>query len=199
MANEFRFQDYPDEKKFKPAKDAAIAGLAAQHGLEFSADYRAFLKAHNGFYLDRLKTAAPLGPGIETFDFVRYLFGIDTGHEYNDLRIYFAGPRLWDKPYRAFAYPVADSRGGDPIVQVFKGSAKGRIYFVDHEVFPDADDLEDDGVDLGGMSAEETLAYLIDVRGCLIEVARSFSDFLGKLVVYDDNGRINVSIRRPLA
>jgi hypothetical protein len=198
MANEFRFGDYLDEMKFKPVTSEALRVFAAQYGLEFSADYLAFLKAHNGFYFDRMAVASPLAPGIEAFDFIRYLFGVDTGHEYNDLRVCLATPGVWDKPYRAFAYPVADSRGGDPIVQVHKGRAKGRIYFVDHEVFPDADDLEDDGIDLDGMSADETLAYLIDVRGCLIEVAKSFSDFLGKLVVYDDDGHINVSIRRPL-
>jgi hypothetical protein len=199
MANEFRFGDYLDEMKFKPVTTEALRVFAAQYGLEFSADYLAFLKAHNGFYFDRMASASPLAPGIETFDFIRYLFGVDTGHEYNDLRIYLAMPGHWDKPFRAFAYPVADSRGGDPIVQVYKGRAKGRIYFVDHEVFPDAGEVEDDGIDLDSMSADETLAYLIDVRGCLIEVARSFSDFLGKLVVYDDDGSINVSIRRPLA
>jgi hypothetical protein len=199
MANEFRFEDYPDEMRFAPVTDQAVRALATQYGLEFSADYRSFLKAHNGFYFDPIKAARPLAPGIETFDFIRYLFGVDTGLEYNDLRIYLAVPGLWDKPFRAFAYPVADSRGGDPIVQVYKGRAKGRVYFVDHEVFPDAGEVEDDGIDLDSMSADETLAYLIDVRGCLIEVARSFSDFLGKLVVYDDDGSINVSIRRPLA
>jgi hypothetical protein len=199
MANEFRFEDYPDEMKFTPVTDKAIAALVTQYGLEFSADYLSFLKAHNGFYFDPIKAARPLAPDIETFDFIRYLFGVDTGLEYNDLRIYLAMPGLWDKPFRAFAYPVADSRGGDPIVQVYKGRAKGRIYFVDHEVFPDAGEVEDDGIDLDSMSADETLAYLIDVRGCLIEVARSFSDFLGKLVVYDDDGSVNVSIRGPLA
>ena len=69
MANEFRFKDYPNEMKFTPVTDDAIGSLAAQYGLEFSADYRAFLKSHNGFYFDRMTAAERLAPGIETFDF----------------------------------------------------------------------------------------------------------------------------------
>src|SRR4051812_12598932 len=121
MANEFRFEDHPDAMKFTPVTDAAVGALAAQYGLEFSADYLAFLKAHNGVDFDQLSTAAPLAAGTETFDSVRYLFGVDTGFEYNDLRKYLATPGVWDGPFRAFAYPVAEGPGGDPIVQIFKG------------------------------------------------------------------------------
>jgi hypothetical protein len=177
--------------------DEAISELAAQYGFEFSDEYLAFLKAHNGFNFDRLNTAAPLAPGIETFDYIRYLFGVDTGFEYNDLRAYLARPGVWDNPFRAFAYPVAAVRGGDPIIQIFKGKAKGKVYFVDHEVFPDAGDLEEEGID--ATSPDRALPFLIDVRGCFVEVAKSFSGFINKLVVYDDDGGINVSIRRPLA
>jgi hypothetical protein len=197
MANEFRFEDHPGTMKFKPVADAAIGELAAQYGLEFSDQYLAFLKAHNGFNFDRLIKAAPLAPGIETFDFVRYLFGVDTGFEYNNLRPYLAMPGVWDDPLRAFAYPVAEGPGGDPIVQIFKGKARGKIYFVDHEVFPDAEELEAEGIDAS--SPDRALSFLIDVQGCFIEVARSFSDFINKLVVYDDDGGVHVSIRRPLA
>jgi hypothetical protein len=197
MANEFRFKDYPNEMKFKPVPEEAIGSLAAQYGLEFSADYRAFLKSHNGFYFDRMTSAAPLAPGIETFDFIRYLFGIDTGHPYNDLRQYLALPGVWDQALCAFACPVSDSRAGDPIVEIHKGIAKGRIFFVDHEVMPDVADLKAEGVDLAVMSADEALEHLVE-QGCFFQVARSFSDYLRKLVVYDDDGSINVSIRRPL-
>jgi hypothetical protein len=197
MANEFRFEDHPDAMKFTAVTDEAIGALAAQYGLEFSDEYLAFLKAHNGFYFDPLHKAAPLAPGIKTFDFIRYLFGADTGFEYNDLRVYLAKPGVWDNPFRAFAYPVAEGRGGDPIVQIFKGNAKGKIYFVDHEVFPDADELEGEGIDVA--NPDQALAFMVDVQGCFIEVAKSFSDFVNKLVVYDDDGCINVSIRRPLA
>jgi hypothetical protein len=197
MANEFRFQDYPNEMKFTPVTDAAIAALAKQHGLVFSADYLAFLKARNGFSFDGLTTAEPLAPNIETFDFMHYLFGIETGHQYNDLRVYLSMPGVWEKPFCDFAYPVGEGRGGDPIVQIYRGNAAGRIYFVDHEVFPDHDDLKEDGVDLAAMSADDALAYL-DEQGCFIAVAESFSEFLGKLVVYDDDGHINVSIRQPV-
>jgi hypothetical protein len=79
MANEFRFEDHPDAIRFKPVTDEAINSLAVQYGLEFSADYLAFLKAHNGVNFDLLGKAAPLAPGIETFDSIRYLFGVDTG------------------------------------------------------------------------------------------------------------------------
>jgi hypothetical protein len=48
-------------------------------------------------------------------------------------------------------------------------------------------------------NADDVPAYTIHQQGCAIEVATSFSDFLAKLVVYDDDGSINVSIRRPLA
>jgi hypothetical protein len=106
-------------------------------------------------------------------------------------------PGVWDDPFRAFAYPVAEGPGGDPIVQIFKGKAKGKIYFVDHEVFPDAEELEAEGI--GPSSPDRALSFLIDVQGCFIEVARSFSDFVNKLVVYDDDGGVHVSIKRPLA
>jgi len=69
MANEFRFKDYPSEMKLKPVTDDAIGSLATQYGMEFSADYRAFLKSYNGFYFDRMISAAPLAPGIATIDF----------------------------------------------------------------------------------------------------------------------------------
>ena len=198
MANEFRFKDYPDAMKFTPVMEQAVGAFASQYGIEFSADYMAFLKAHNGFYFDPLDRAKPRAPGIETFDYVRYLFGIDTGYEYNDLRAYLAMPSIWDKPFRAFAYPIGDGRGGDPIIQIYKGKAKGKIYFVDHEVFPDADEIKADGVDIEAVGADAALAYMSDDRGCFLEIAKSFSDFLGKLVVYDDDGCVNVSIRRPL-
>jgi hypothetical protein len=187
MANEFRFEDHPGVMKFKAVADEAISGLAAQYGFEFSDEYRAFLKAHNGFNFDRLNKAAPLAPGTETFDSISYLFGIDTGFEYNDLRTYLALPGVWDNPFRAFAYPVAEGAGGDPVIQIFKGN---------HETVPDAEELEEDAE---ASSPDQALSFLIDVQGCLIEVAKSFSDFINKLVVYDDDGVINVSIRRPLA
>ncbi len=196
MANEFRFEDHPGVMKFKAVTDAAISGLAAEYGFEFSDEYRAFLKAHNGFNFDRLNKAVPLAPGIETFDGISYLFGIDTGFQYNDLRTYLALPGVWDNPFRAFAYPVAEGAGGDPIIQIFKGKAKGKIYFVDHETVPDAEELDEDAE---ASSPDRALSFLIDVRGCFIEVAKSFSDFINKLVVYDDDGVVNVSIRRPLA
>ncbi len=197
MANEFRFEDYPDAMTFKPVMDKAIAAFAAEQGIEFSSDYTAFLKAHNGFYFDLDLTASPLADGVETFDSVRYLRGLDTGFEYNDLRVFLADADLWDKAFRAFCYPVAESHGGDPIVEIYKGKAKGKIYFVDHEVIPDISELADAGVNLE--NADDVLAYMIDRQGCFIEVATSFSNFIGKLVAYDDDGSINVSIRRPLA
>jgi hypothetical protein len=197
MANAFRFEDHPDATKFTPVTDEAISALAAQYGLEFSAEYLAFLKAHNGINFDRLNKAAPLAPGIETFDSIRYLFGVDTGFQYNDLRAYLAMPSLWDNSFRAFAYPVGEGPGGDPIIQIFRGNAKGKLYFVDHEVFPDADELADRGIDVA--SPDEALAFMIDVQGCFIEVAKSFSDFVNKLVVYDHDCRTQISIRRPLA
>jgi hypothetical protein len=198
VANEFRFKDYPNEMKFTPVTDQAIAEISKQYGLVFQEDFRAFLKAHNGFYFDRLTTAEPVASDVETFDYVRYLFGLDNGHEYNDLRIYLALPGVWDRAFCAFAYPVSDSRGGDPIVQVYRGKARGKIYFVDHEVLPDVGDLKPEGIDLETMSADEALEYLIDY-GCFLEVATSFTDYLAKLTVYERDGGVNVSIRRPLA
>ncbi|KZD25253.1 SMI1/KNR4 family protein [Tardiphaga robiniae] len=195
MANEFRFEDYPDAMTFKPVTDKAIAAFAAEQGIEFSSDYMAFLKAHNGFYFD-LDTASPLADGVETFDYITYLRGLDTGFEYNDLRVFLANAGLWDKVFRAFCYPVAEGRGGDPIVEIFSGNAKGKIYFVDQDVIPEIDELADAGVDL--QNADDVLAYMIHQQGCFNEVATSFSQFIAKLVVYDDNGSINVSIRRPL-
>jgi hypothetical protein len=197
MANEFRFEDHPNAIKFTPVTDVAIGEFAAQYGLEFSAEYLAFLKAHNGVNFDRLSKAAPLAPGIETFDSISYLFGVDTGFQYNDLRAYLEIPGVWDNPFRAFAYPIGEGPGGDPIIQIFKGKAKGKVYFVDHEVFPDADELADQGIDVA--NPDQALAFMIDVQGCFIEVAKSFSDFVNKLVVYDDDGRTQISIRRPLA
>jgi hypothetical protein len=196
MANEFRFEDYPDAMTFKPVTDKAIAAFAAEQGVEFSADYTAFLKAHNGFYFD-LDSAQPLAEGIETFDFITYLRGLDTGFEYNDLRVFLSHAELWDKTFRAFSYPVAEGAGGDPIVEIFRGNAKGKIYFVEQDVIPEMDELAEAGVDL--QNADEVLAYMIEQQGCFIEVATSFSNFMSKLVVYDDDGSINVSIRRPLA
>jgi SMI1 / KNR4 family (SUKH-1) len=200
MANEFRFEDHADARKFTPVTDGTIAAFASKYGFKFSADYIAFLKAHNGFEFNQLKRARPLAPGIETFDYVRYLFGIDTGFEYNDLRKHLAIPGVWDKPFRAFAYPIGDGPGGNQIIQVFKGKAKGRIYVVDHELFPDPDEIEeDDGIDIGAVSADKALAYMTDDRECFLEAAESFSDFLGRLVVYDGDGTVNVSIRGPLS
>ena len=147
MANEFRFEDYPDAMKFKPVADETATAFAEEQGIAFSSGYRAFLKAYNGFYFD-LDRADPLAEGVETFDSVRYLRGIDTGFEYNDMRVFLAGADLWDKAFRAFCYPVAESSGGDPIVEICKGKAKGKIYFVDHEVLPDTDGLIDAGLDL---------------------------------------------------
>jgi hypothetical protein len=196
MANEFRFEDYPDARKFKPVTDETIAAFTSQYGIEFSADYIAFLKAHNGFCFDELKGVRPLA--IETYDSIdslRYLFGIDTGFEHNDLRVFLANMYFWDKAFCAFAYPIGEGPGGDPIVQVFKGKAKGKVYFVDHEVIPYADDMKHDGVDIETMSADQALAYVSDKRGCFNEIAGSFSDFLGKLVAYDHDGRIRVDIR----
>lgn len=196
MANEFRFEDYPDAMTFKPVTDMVIAAFAKQHGIVLSSDYTAFLKAQNGFYFD-IDKARRLAGGIKTFDFVRYLHGIDTGFEYNDMRVFLDTAGHWDKAFRAFCYPVAEGRGGDPIVEVFKGNAKGKIYFVDQGVLPDISELEEAGVDLG--DADAVLAHMIETEGCFIEVATSFSDLLAKLVVYDDNGSINVSIRYPLS
>lgn len=196
VANEFRFEDYPDAMTFNRVSDETIAAFAAEQGIALSSDYTAFLKSQNGFYFD-LDEALPLAPGIETFDQLRYLWGVDTGFEYNDMRVFLAKAGLWDKAFRAFCYPVAESPGGDPIVEIFKGKAKGKIYFVDHEVLPEIDELVDAEVDVD--NADDVLAYLIDVQGCFIEVATSFSSFLGKLVVYDSGGNVNVSIRRPLA
>ena len=198
MANEFRFKDYPNEMKFKPVTDDAIGSLSAQYGLEFSADYRAFLKSQNGFYFDRMTSADPLAPGIETFDFIRYLFGIDTGHEYNDLTaLPGACPACGTRRCAPLPVRSATRRGGDPIVEIHKGIAKGRIFFVDHEVMPDVADLKSEGIDLAAMDADEALDHLVE-QGCFFQVAKSFSDYLKKLVVYDDDGSINVSIRRPL-
>jgi hypothetical protein len=198
MANEFRFEDHPDTTKFKKVEDEAISALAAEYGIEFLSDYLTFLKAHNGVNFDGLSTAAPLAPGIETFDEIRYLFGVDTGFEYNDLRVYFGIDGFWTNPLlRAFAYPVGEGPGGDPIVQIFKGSAKGKIYFVDHEVLPFDGELEDAGIDLE--NPDEVLAFMVDVQGCFNEVAKSFSDLVNKLVVYDEDGRTQIGIRRPLA
>ncbi|KAA0078329.1 SMI1/KNR4 family protein [Tardiphaga sp. P9-11] len=196
MANEFRFEDYTDAMTFKPVTDKTIKAFAARQGIEFSPDYTAFLKTHNGFYFD-LNRAKPLAEGVETFDSIRYLHGLDTGFEYNDIGVFLAKADLWHQAFRAFCYPVAESHGGNPVVEIFEGKAKGRIYFVDHEVIPEIDELADAGVDL--QNADDVLAYMIHQQGCFIEVATSFSDFLAKLVVYDDDGSINVGIRRPLA
>ena len=46
------------------------------------------------------------------------------------------------------------------------------------------------------MSVDEALDHLVE-QGCFFQIARSFSDYLRKLVVYDDDGSINVSIRWP--
>jgi hypothetical protein len=113
MANEFRFKDYPNEMKFTAVTDDAIGALATQYGLEFSSDYRAFLKSQNGFYFDRMTSAEPLAPGIETFDFVRHIFGIDTGNPYNDLRHYLALPGVWDQAL--CASPVQSATPGAAI------------------------------------------------------------------------------------
>jgi hypothetical protein len=198
MANEFRFEDHADAMKFTPVTDEAISELAAQYGLEFSDEYREFLKTHNGVDCGHLSKVAPLAPGIETFDSIGYLYGVDTGFEYNDLRAYLAIAGVWDNPFRALAYPVGEGAGGDPIIQIFKGNAKGKIYFVDHEVFPDADELAGEGIDVAA-NPDQALAFMVDVQGCFIEVAKSFSDFVHKLVVYDDDGRTQMTIRRPLA
>jgi hypothetical protein len=196
MANEFRFEDHPNARKFTAVTDAAIGEFAAQYGLEFSDQYRAFLKTHNGYYFDRLSKAAPLAPGIETFEYIRYLFGVDTGFQHNDLRAYLSTPGVWENPWRAFAYPVAEGPGGDLIVEIYKGKARGKIYFVDHEVFPHADELADEGID--AENPDEVLGFMVDVQGCFCEVATSFSEFLNKLVAYDDDGRTQIRIRRPL-
>jgi len=196
MANEFRFEDYTDAMTFKRVTDKAIKAFTAEQGIAFSPDYTAFLEAQNGFYFD-LHRAEPLAEGVETFDSIRYLFGLDTGFEYNDMRVFLAKADLWDQAFRAFCYPVAESHGGDPVVEIFKGKAKGKIYFVDHEVIPEIDELAEAGVDL--QNADDVLAYMIHQQGCFIEVATSFSNFIGKLVAYDDDGSINVGIRRPLA
>ncbi|THD48150.1 MAG: hypothetical protein E8A46_22640 [Bradyrhizobium sp.] len=101
MANEFRFEDYPGVMKFKAVADEGISGLAAQYGFEFSDEYRAFLKAHNGFNFDRLNQAAPLAPGIEMFD------GISDA---SDRRQRF--PHVCDQgPVRE----IAPSGGGGPL------------------------------------------------------------------------------------
>lgn len=109
MANEFRFEDHPDAAKFRPIADAEINDFAAKLGLEFSDEYLAFLKRHNGFDFDRLNEAAPLGPGMETFDDIGYLFGIDTGFEYNDLRFTSRCPVL-GSPQSA-PFPIRSPRG----------------------------------------------------------------------------------------
>ena len=197
MANEFRFKDYPNEMKFKPVTDEAIGSLSAQYGLEFSADYRAFLKSYNGFYFDRMTSAYRLAPGIETFDFIRYLFGIDTGHEYNDLTaLPGACPACGTR--RCAPSPVRQqlqrrrSHRRDP-----QGHRQGAYLFRRPRVMPDVADLKAEGIDLAAMDADEALDHLVE-QGCFFQVAKSFSDYLKKLVVYDDDGNINVSIRRPL-
>ena len=58
-------------------------------------------------------------------------------------------------------------------------------------------ELEDEGIDVA--SPDQVLAFMIEVQGCFIEVAKSFSDLVNKLVVYDEDGRTQIGIRRPLS
>jgi hypothetical protein len=98
----------------------------------------------------------------------------------------------------AFArFRLSGWRGSGRRSQIFKGSAKGKVYFVDHEVLPYGDELAAAGIDLE--DPDEVLAFMVDVQGCFNEVAKSFSDLVNKLVVYDEDGRTQIGIRRPLA
>ena len=193
--NAFRFEDYPNAARFRPVAPANIEALAKRHDLTFCDDYLAFLQRHNGYNFDSITAAPPWAREHRLIDFLRYIFGIETGWEYNDLARRIDG-HILDPAYLRFVYPIGQGPGGNPVVQVHQGKLRGQIMLIDNDLQMSAEEFEETAKrKLESYAADQLIPWFRDTHGSFVAIGENLSVFLDDLLVArEDSGAINVAI-----
>jgi hypothetical protein len=193
--NTFRFEDHPNARRFAPVDPARIEALSGRLGVVFCDDYLAFLARFNGYDFDSLTAAAPWAEEHHLIDYVRYLFGIGTGFEYNDLETEL-GKSIVDPAYLRLLYPIGKGPGGNPIVQIHAGALRGEIMLIDDDVLMSPKQFEARyQKSLDSFPVDTLIPWLRDSLGAFVPVGGTLNAFLdGLLIGREDNGVINVAI-----
>jgi hypothetical protein len=193
--NVFRFEEHPEAKTFDPIEHANVEALAQQLQVTFCSDYLAFLQRFNGYDFDSLTVAEPWAEKHHVIDYLQYVFGVETGYQYNDLAIELK-KSIIDPAYLRFVYPIGKGPGGNPIVQVHQGRSRGAVMLIDDDVQLSAAQFEAAYQrKLESFKADDILPWLRDERGSFCPVGASLTEFLdGLLIGREDNGVINVAI-----
>lgn len=149
------------------ADEMAVASLESRIGAALPADYRQFLLRYNGGVPDnscfKLSAAAE---GSYQDSVVHYFFGIadnpslDIGHYFD---VYVAAKRVPPN-----MLPIGRDPGGNMILLSLRSTDHGYIYFWDHE--------------LEGLVEDPAFT------GHLVEISRSFQDFVDGLTAEDQAG-----------
>ncbi len=172
-----------------------IEALEKRYGFTFCEDYLAFLRRYNGYNFDSLTAAPDWAIEYNLIDFLQYIFGIETGWQYNDLALEIARGII-DPAYLRFVYPIGKGPGGNPVVQVHQGKLRGHVMLIDDDLQMSASEFEAAYKrKLESYSADQIIPWLRDKQGAFVPIGDSLSAFLDDLLIgREDNGVINVAI-----
>ncbi|MGX1789771.1 SMI1/KNR4 family protein [Bosea sp. NPDC055332] len=120
---DYRHRTYP------PASDAEVAAFEQRLGVDFCADYKAFLRTDNGLEVDERFALRDLDDWIYH---VHRLFGGSAEQSHGvdgELDGFF------DRRYLPICYPIGIDHGGNLLLQIAAGARRGQLAMLDHEVW----------------------------------------------------------------
>jgi len=199
--NVFRFEEHPEARAFPCTTPEAIAVTSRRHGIRVLTDWALFLLEHNGYDFNTVTVGRPTHAPFKFAETALYMFGVDTGFEFNDLdEVLKAGAALED-PYRRLLTPVGMCAGGNLLAQITAGPQLGNVVMIDHNVH----------VGLGPQAFETqarrrlsdpdigTVISLLIRHGLLVPLADTLQGFFERLIVEadTDGSVVNVQISYP--
>jgi len=199
--NVFRFEEHPEARVFPCTTPEAIAVVSRRHGIRVLTAWALLLLEHNGYDFNTVTVGKPTHAPFKFAETALYMFGVDTGFEFNDLdEVLKAGAALED-PYRRLLTPVGMCAGGNLLAQITAGPQLGNVVMIDHNVH----------VGLGPQAFEArarrrlsdpdigTVISLLIRHGLLVPLSDTLQGFFERLIVEadSDGSVVNVQISYP--
>jgi hypothetical protein len=121
--NVFRFEEHPEARVFPCTMPEAIAAMSRRHGIRVLTDWALFLLEHNGYDFNTVTAGKPTHAPFKYAETALYMFGVDTGFEFNDLDEVLKDGAALEDPYRRLLTPVGMCAGGNLLAQITAGNA----------------------------------------------------------------------------
>jgi hypothetical protein len=199
--NVFRFEEHPEARVFPCTMPEAIAAMSRRHGIRVLTDWALFLLEHNGYDFNTVTAGKPTHAPFKYAETALYMFGVDTGFEFNDLDEVLKDGAALEDPYRRLLTPVGMCAGGNLLAQITAGPQFGSIVMVDHNVHVGLGPQEFEKQARRKLSDPDigTVISLLIRHGLLIPLADTLRGFFDRLIVEADTDGtvVNVQISYP--